>query len=332
MPFFRINSSLFHIISKVLSKILVFSILILIFAGALVKSYEVGLSVPDWPTTYGYQMFQFPFSDMVGGIFYEHGHRMIATVVGFMTLILSIIVYLSDNDLWLKKLTFSALGLVIIQGLFGGLTVLLYLPAYISIIHAILAQTFFVLIIFISVSLSKKDKKNLESRSGISNLKKPAYFVAISIYIQLILGAIMRHTESGLAIPDFPLSGGYIVPPFNQSMINTIQSMHFDAGLQFVKLYQIIIHYFHRLGAFFVTLSIIYLSFRLLQLQLKFSIIHKLTLSIILFLLLQIFLGAMTIWTVKNPLITSFHVLNGAIILGISSLIVIHVRSLVQIN
>ena len=83
---------------------------------------------------------------------------------------------------------------------------------------------------------------------------------------------------------------------------------------------------------FFVTLSIIYLSFRLLQLQLKFSIIHKLTLSIILFLLLQIFLGAMTIWTVKNPLITSFHVLNGAIILGISSLIVIHVRSLVQIN
>jgi cytochrome c oxidase assembly protein subunit 15 len=332
MSLVDVRSISFHIIAKVLSKILVFSILVLIFAGALVKSHEVGLSVPDWPTTYGYQMFQFPFSDMVGGIFYEHGHRMIATVVGFMTLILSIIVYLSDNDLWLKKLTFSALGLVIIQGLFGGLTVLLYLPAYISVIHAILAQTFFVLIIFISFSLSIKDKQKLDNLSDVPDLKIPAYLVAISIYIQLILGAIMRHTESGLAIPDFPLSGGYIIPPFNQSMIETIQSMHFDAGLQFVELYQIIFHYFHRLGAFIVTLSIGYLSFSLVQLKLKFSIVHKLTLSIILLLLIQIFLGAMTIWTVKNPLITSFHVLNGAIILGISALIVIHVRPLIQIK
>ena len=327
-----IRSISFHIIAKVLSKILVVSILVLIFAGALVKSHEVGLSVPDWPTTYGYQMFQFPFSDMVGGIFYEHGHRMIATMVGFMTLILSIIVYLSDNELWLKKLTFFALGLVIIQGLFGGLTVLLYLPAYISIIHAILAQTFFVLIIYISFSLSKKDALKLDNLSNVSDLKTPAYFVAISIYIQLILGAIMRHTESGLAIPDFPLSGGYIIPPFNQSMIETIQSMHFDAGIQFVELYQIIIHYFHRLGAFIVTLSIGYFSYRVAQLKLSFSIVHKLTLSIILFLLIQIFLGAMTIWTVKNPLITSFHVLNGAIILGISALIVIHVRPLIEIK
>jgi len=332
MSLVDVRSISFHIIAKVLSKILVFSILVLIFAGALVKSHEVGLSVPDWPTTYGYQMFKFPFSDMVGGIFYEHGHRMIATVVGFMTLILSIIVYLSDNDLWLKKLTFSALGLVIIQGLFGGLTVLLYLPAYISVIHAILAQTFFVLIIFISFSLSIKDKQKLDNLSDVPDLKIPAYLVAISIYIQLILGAIMRHTESGLAIPDFPLSGGYIIPPFNQSMIETIQSMHFDAGLQFVELYQIIFHYFHRLGAFIVTLSIGYLSFSLVQLKLKFSIVHKLTLSIILLLLIQIFLGAMTIWTVKNPLITSFHVLNGAIILGISALIVIHVRPLIQIK
>ena len=130
------SSFSFDTIAKVLSKILVFSILVLIFAGALVKSHEVGLSDPDWPTTYGYQMFQFPFSDMVGGIFYEHGHRMIATIVGFMTLMLTIIVYMSNNELWLKKLTFYALGLVIVQGLFGGLTVLLFLPAYIlSLIH-----------------------------------------------------------------------------------------------------------------------------------------------------------------------------------------------------
>ena len=328
------SSFSFHTIAKVLSKILVFSILVLIFAGALVKSHEVGLSVPDWPTTYGYQMFQFPFSDMVGGIFYEHGHRMIATIVGFMTLMLTIIVYMSNNELWLKKLTFYALGLVIVQGLFGGLTVLLFLPAYISIIHAILAQTFFVLIIFITYSLSIVDKQKLNDHyaKNISNLKNPAYFVALSIYIQLIIGAIMRHTESGLAIPDFPLSGGYIIPLFNQSMIESIQSMHFDAGLQFVELYQIIIHFLHRLGALIVTFSIGYLSWRLTQLKLEFSKIHKLTLLIICLLIVQVYLGAMTIWSVKHPLITSIHVLNGAMILGISSLIILHVRPLNQIK
>jgi cytochrome c oxidase assembly protein subunit 15 len=332
MSLVDVRSISFDIIAKVLSKILVFSILVLIFAGALVKSHEVGLSVPDWPTTYGYQMFKFPFSDMVGGIFYEHGHRMIATVVGFMTLVLSVIVYLSNNDLWLKKLTFLALGLVILQGLFGGLTVLLYLPAYISVIHAILAQTFFVLIIFISFSLSIKDKENLQNPSNVSDLKLPAYFVSITIYIQLIIGAIMRHTESGLAIPDFPLSGGYIIPLFNQTMINSIKSMHFDAGLQFVELSQIIIHFAHRIGAFIVALSIGYLFLKLIQLKLKFSIIHKLILSIVILLIIQIFLGAMTIWTVKNPLITSIHVLNGAIILGASLLIILQVRPLNQIK
>ena len=94
-----------------------------------------------------------------------------------------------------------------------------------------------------SLSIVDKQKLNDHYTKNISNLKNPTYFVALSIYIQLIIGAIMRHTESGLAIPDFPL-GGYIIPLFNQPMIESIQSMHFDAGLQFVELYQIIIHFF----------------------------------------------------------------------------------------
>ena len=89
-----------------LSKLLVISTLLLIFAGALVKSHEVGLSVPDWPTSYGYQMFFFPLTDMIGGIFYEHGHRMIATIVGLMTLILAFTIYYTDHSLWLKKNSF----------------------------------------------------------------------------------------------------------------------------------------------------------------------------------------------------------------------------------
>jgi len=83
------------------SKLTVFSTLFLIFAGALVKSHEVGLSVPDWPTTYGKQMFAFPLSDMVGGIFYEHGHRIIATIVGFFTMIQAIWLGFTHHPDWL---------------------------------------------------------------------------------------------------------------------------------------------------------------------------------------------------------------------------------------
>ena len=110
-------------------------------------------------------MFSFPLTDMIGGIFYEHGHRLIATVVGLMTMVLAFTLYYTDNRLWLKKTAFFALGLVIIQGLFGGLTVLLFLPTPISVIHAILAQTFLMVTIFISYGLSKERANRILNES-----------------------------------------------------------------------------------------------------------------------------------------------------------------------
>ena len=82
---------------RLLSKLVVIATLLLIFAGALIKSHEVGLSVPDWPTSYGKQMFSFPLSEMVGGIFYEHGHRVFATIVGFLTLVLAVLIGFQIN-------------------------------------------------------------------------------------------------------------------------------------------------------------------------------------------------------------------------------------------
>ena len=309
-----------------LSKLLVISTLLLIFAGALVKSHEVGLSVPDWPTSYGYQMFAFPFSDMIGGIFYEHGHRMIATIVGLMTLILAFTIYYTDHRLWLKKTAFFALGLVIIQGLFGGLTVLLFLPTPVSVIHAILAQTFLMVTILISYGLSKeKANRMLNENTDYKVLRFPTYLVTSIVFIQLIIGALMRHTESGLAIPDFPLSGGYIIPTFNQEMLNTIQSMQFESGLPFVTLNQIIIHYLHRMGAIAVTISIGWLTLKIIQSKISNERIYRLTGYLITLLIIQITLGAFTIWSVKEPFITSIHVVNGALILGVSTLLILRV-------
>ena len=309
-----------------LSKLLVISTLLLIFAGALVKSHEVGLSVPDWPTSYGYQMFAFPFSDMIGGIFYEHGHRMIATIVGLMTLILAFTIYYTDHRLWLKKTAFFALGLVIIQGLFGGLTVLLFLPTPVSVIHALLAQTFLMVTILISYGLSKeRANRMLNESTDYKVLIFPTYLVTSLVYIQLIIGALMRHTQSGLAIPDFPLSGGYIIPTFSQEMLNTIQSMQFESGLPFVTLSQIIIHYFHRIGALAVSISIGWLTWNIIQSRISNERIYRLAGFLITLLIIQITLGAFTIWSVKEPFITSIHVVNGTVILGVSTLLILRV-------
>ncbi|MFL3045292.1 MAG: COX15/CtaA family protein [Candidatus Neomarinimicrobiota bacterium] len=309
-----------------LSKLLVISTLLLIFAGALVKSHEVGLSVPDWPTSYGYQMFSFPLNDMIGGIFYEHGHRMIATVIGLMTLILAFAIYHTDDRLWLKKTAFFALGLVIIQGLFGGLTVLLFLPTPVSVIHAILAQIFLIVTVLIAYGLSK-ERANRNPNDSIDHkgLRFPAYLVAGFVFIQLIIGALMRHTQSGLAIPDFPLSGGYIIPAFNQEMLNSIQSMQFESGLPFVTLSQIIIHYLHRMGALAVAISIGWLTLKIIQSKISNERLYRSIGFLITLLIIQIILGAFTIWSIKEPFITSIHVVNGAVILGVSTLLILRV-------
>ncbi len=126
----------------------------LIFLGGLVTSTQSGLSVPDWPTTYGWNMFTFPFSKWVGGIFFEHSHRLVASFVGFLTVVLTLWTWLGEKRGWVKWLSATALGAVILQGVLGGLTVLFLLPAPISTLHACLAQTFFCLVIAVGAFTS----------------------------------------------------------------------------------------------------------------------------------------------------------------------------------
>src|ERR1043166_2869302 len=134
---------------------------VLIFAGGLVTSTESGLSVPDWPTTYGWNMFTFPVSKWVGGIFFEHGHRLIASFVGFLTVVLTVWTWLKEPRAWVRWLAAGALGTVIMQGVLGGLTVIFLLPPPISTAHACLAQAFFCLVIAIAMFTSPAWRKGL---------------------------------------------------------------------------------------------------------------------------------------------------------------------------
>src|SRR5690349_4848815 len=136
------------------AKLVAFSTVLLITAGGMVTSTGSGLSVPDWPNTYGRFMFSFPFEKWVGGIFYEHSHRLIASTVGFLTVILAIWTWRVEPRSWVRRLALAALGAVILQGVLGGMTVLLGLPPAVSIGHAGLAQLFFCITITLALVTS----------------------------------------------------------------------------------------------------------------------------------------------------------------------------------
>lgn len=172
---------------------LVMCVFILLIAGGLVTSHEAGLAVPDWPLSYGQWM-----PPMVGGIFWEHGHRMIAAFTGLMTIVAAVLVQLREKRKWIKKLAWSALALVIIQGLFGGLTVLMMLPPPVSIIHACLGQTFFCVVIALAYYLSPLSVTGAIDAldENVPKLRRLSLMTFIFVYVQLILGAAVRHTGS----------------------------------------------------------------------------------------------------------------------------------------
>jgi cytochrome c oxidase assembly protein subunit 15 len=169
---------------------------LLIIAGALVTGNEAGLSVPDWPLSYGSLM-----PPMIGGIFYEHGHRMIAASVGLLTVILVIGLWREEPRRWVRHLGLWALAAVVCQGLLGGITVLLFLPTAISVVHGSLAQAFFCLVVTLAWVTSSHWSEcitPLAIDTASIPLRRLALFATASVYVQLILGAILRHSKSGI--------------------------------------------------------------------------------------------------------------------------------------
>ncbi|HEV7922487.1 MAG TPA: COX15/CtaA family protein [Thermoanaerobaculia bacterium] len=265
------------------------STLFLIFAGAMVTSTGSGLAVPDWPLSYGMVM-----PPMVGGIFYEHGHRMIAATVGFLTVLQALFLQRWEPKRFLRRLGWTAVGAVIAQGLLGGLTVLFLLPKSISISHAALAEIFFCLNVSIAF---------FARRRNVGPALQPAppalasrVLVAL-VFSQILIGALMRHLGAGLAIPDFPLSFGHLVPAFTSVAIA--------------------VNFAHRLGALLVTLAIFYVAART----------PRYRWALIAVVMLQLTLGALTVWSGKHPILTSLHVACGALTLAVSLLTALSARS-----
>jgi heme a synthase len=286
---------------------------ILILAGGLVTSTGSGLSVPDWPNTYGWFMWAFPISKMVGGIFYEHLHRLVASTVGFLIVVLAIWLARVEPRRWVRRLGYLALGAVIAQGVLGGITVLWYLPDAISIAHASLAQIVFCLTTTIAL-VSSRGWQTGYGQLPTSNFQLPrdftlerlAIITTVVIYTQIVIGATMRHTGAGLAIPDFPLAFGHLIPP------------QWDS--------KIAIHFAHRVGAATVGLLILATTGHVLFHHGRRVELRRPAILLVVLLVLQITLGALTVLTQKQFIINSLHVVNGALVLVTSLVLTLRVH------
>lgn len=165
---------------------------ILLFAGGMVTSTGSGLAVPDWPLSYGQY-----FPAMVGGVIFEHGHRMIAGMVGLMTFCLSLWIWKSDSDPQIRRLAVAASLGILLQAFLGGITVLYLLPKQISIAHACLGQGVFCLLLAIAQTSSPWHKTSTPRFE--SGFWRPGFLLVTATFLQLFLGAVYRHTRVGLA-------------------------------------------------------------------------------------------------------------------------------------
>jgi len=274
------------------------STLMLVFAGGLVTSTGSGLSVPDWPLSYG----RF-FPKMTGGVLFEHGHRMVAATVGLLTSVLAFWLWKRESRRWVRRLGGLSLLMIICQGVLGGVTVLFLLPTAVSVAHAAVAEIFLCLMVSLALFTSKtwQDARAVTDDSGWPSLRFLTVTTTVVIYTQIIIGALMRHTGAGLSIPDFPLAYGRLLPP--------------------VFTRQILVNFAHRIGALVVTFFVVWVCQRIFRRHRSETALFRIAVLMVSALLIQISLGAETVWTRRAVTPTTFHVATGALTLAISLLL-----------
>ena len=319
---------------RILSKLLCISTLLLIVAGGIVTTMNVGLAVPTWPTSFGYSMWTLPWTLWKGGVLYEHAHRVIASVVGLMTLVLAVGVARCERREWLRMLGAVALVVVVIQGLLGAATVHLLLPTAVSVSHGILAQSFFVVTVIIAYGLSRERDRRRSEPGAVADrgFARLVIVFMIILYMQLLFGAMMRHGmkhKGGVAVPEFPRIGSSWLPDFNDDLVERINRQRMDLAWHGdpqieneVTLADIAIHALHRAGALAVLAGALVLTWRARQPNIS-ARVRETTLWLDGFIAIQILLGIATVITQRGQSLATLHTATGAAVLGITTLLVL---------
>jgi cytochrome c oxidase assembly protein subunit 15 len=235
----------------------------------------------------------------VANILYEHGHRLIASGVGFLAIIMAVWLWMAEPRRWLRWFGVATLGSVVAQGLLGGLTVLFFLPAVISTAHAGLAEIFFCMTVAIAIFTSPGWIGGYsDSPDTGATMRRLATGATVVIYLQILVGATMRHTGAGLAIPDFPLMFGHLIPD------------HWNSAIA--------IHFTHRAGALLVTVMLLTLFAHVRSRYRDRRELMRPAAILIALVAVQVTLGALTVLSRRDPWINSFHVVCGAMVLTTS--------------
>src|SRR5213080_1229752 len=292
--------------------------LLLICSGGMVTSKNVGLAVPDWPTTFGYNMFLFSVSKWVGGILFEHTHRLMGSLVGFLSIILAAWLWLREERRWVRNLGMVALLGVILQGILGGLRVTMMMDE-IGVFHACVAQAFLGLLVVIAL-VTTKFWRALENQpldtQDCTPTKTLAIAIMIAIYVQLALGATMRHQHRDLAILDFPTANGAWIPDTSATALARINARRDARALSDVDAFQIWLQMTHRFVALLIGIGVIAFCSRVWRNARQVAALKKLSVWWLVFLFGQLTLGAWTIWSNKAADVATAHVAMGAIMLS----------------
>ncbi len=302
-------------------------------------SKNVGLAVPDWPTSYGYHMWAMPFSLWKGGIFYEHIHRVIASVIFVLMLALTILLLFVESRKRVRGLALVCLGAVVVQAILGGMTVLFMLPKAVSVFHGVLAQVFFSLTIVLTYVLSREhlNRCGASGGEGCPSMRRSVAVLLALVAVQLVIAAVMRHDikrQGGIAIPDFPTVAGRWMPMLDGDTVDWVNQWREDAvmdhGADFsmhepIRLYQVVIHFLHRMMALAIVCAAVAVTLALRRSGGGNRRIAGTVYGLNGLIILALALGILTVWTNKGHLITTFHVVTGALILGGAVLLMLRV-------
>jgi heme A synthase len=261
------------------------STFVLVLIGGLVHNTRSSLACPDWPLCFGTA-----FPKMVGGVFYEHSHRLAATTVGLLTIGLLIANSLRGRRLAL--LGVAALGLVIAQGVLGGITVIFRLPPLVSTAHLGLSLFFFCYLIYLSFEMRAPTSPPTVIAGPV---RRFVLYTAVAVYVQCLLGALMRHLGAGLACVDLPLCRGAVWPSGEHPSV--------------------MLHATHRLFALVVGVLVVIASVRLWRAT-KRPLLKFLAVAMPFVVLLQIGLGVLSVMSMLEVPPVTAHLGGAALLLA----------------